>query len=106
MRSLLERLNSPVAVLVVLVLFLVVDGFLFYRYQQSLQTPGSDVGTPSVGETTSSLQGEPTTAKTTPAPEKGATTAKKTTASEKTTPSKAAKAASEVRGAKGNRWFH
>ena len=29
----LEKLNTPRAVIVVLVLFLGVDGFLFYRYQ-------------------------------------------------------------------------
>ena len=38
MRILLERLNSPIAVAVALVLFLVLDGFLLYRYQQDLQS--------------------------------------------------------------------
>ena len=36
---LLKRLNSPIAVAVALVLFLVLDGFLLYRYQQDLQSP-------------------------------------------------------------------
>ena len=31
-----EKLNTPIAVVVVLVLFLVVDGFLLYRYQRSI----------------------------------------------------------------------
>ncbi len=39
MRLLLERLNSPIAVAVALMLFLVLDGFLLYRYQQDLQSP-------------------------------------------------------------------
>ena len=39
MRLLLERLNSPIAVGVALVLFLVLEGFLLYRYQQALQSP-------------------------------------------------------------------
>jgi len=97
MRPLLAMLNSPAAVLAVLVLFLLVNGFLFYRYQQSLETAGSDVGTPSVEETTSSLKGQPNTAKTTPAQEKESTVAKEPTASKKTTPSGATKQASEVR---------
>jgi len=79
-----------------LVFFLVVNGFLLYGYQQSLQTPESDVGTPSVGETSSSLKGGPTTAKTTPALERGSTVAKETTASKKTKAPRAAKEASEV----------
>ena len=94
--SIFRNLNSPIAVLVVLVFFLVVNGFLLYRYQQSLQTPGSDVGTPSVGETTSSLKEGPTTAKTTPALERGSTVAKETTTSKKTNAPPAAKQASEV----------
>jgi Ethanolamine utilization protein EutJ (predicted chaperonin) len=94
----LRNLNSPVAVLVVLALFLVVNGFLLYRYQQSLQTAESDVGTPLVEEATSSLQGPPTTAKTATALEMGSTVAEETTAKE-TTSSQAAKRASEVRAA-------
>ena len=81
MRFLFERLNSPIAVLVILAFFLIVDGFLLYRYQQSLQTTGGDVGSPLVREGTSFLEVGPTTAKTTPAQERESTTAKETTAS-------------------------
>jgi cytoskeletal protein RodZ len=35
----LERLNSPVVLVVAVAVFLVLDGFLLYRYQQSLQSP-------------------------------------------------------------------
>jgi len=38
-RLLLERLNSPMAVAVALVLFLVLEGFLLSSYQQPLQSP-------------------------------------------------------------------
>ena len=34
------KLNSPIVVAVVFVFFLAVDGFLFYRYQQSLHSAG------------------------------------------------------------------
>ncbi len=36
--SFLDKLNSPLVVAVVLVVLLILDGFLFYRYQQSLQS--------------------------------------------------------------------
>ena len=36
--SFLDKLNSLAAVAVVLVVFLILDGFLFYRYQQSLRS--------------------------------------------------------------------
>ncbi len=39
--SFLEKLNSPAVAAVVLVVFVLLDGFLFYRYQQSLQSPGN-----------------------------------------------------------------
>ncbi len=35
-------MNSPVVVAVVLVVFLILDGFLFYRYQQSTQSTRND----------------------------------------------------------------
>ncbi len=35
-RFLFEKLNTPIAVIIALALALAVDGFLFYRYQQSL----------------------------------------------------------------------
>jgi len=38
-RLLLDRLNSPIAVALALVLFLVLEGYLLYRYQQALQSP-------------------------------------------------------------------
>jgi hypothetical protein len=40
--SFLEKLNRPAAVAVVLVTFLIVDGLLFYRYQQSLRSAQND----------------------------------------------------------------
>jgi hypothetical protein len=39
---LLERLNSAIAVAVVLMVFLALNGFLFYRYQQALQSTGDE----------------------------------------------------------------
>ena len=63
-----EKLNTPVAVVVTLVLFLIVNGFLFYRYQQLLPSPesiaatqpSSEVNLLSANDTSSSL-GEGTT---------------------------------------------
>lgn len=46
----IEKLNTPVATVVVLVLVLVVNGFLFYRYQQSLRSP-ANFGAAAVEET-------------------------------------------------------
>ena len=40
--SLLEKLNSPWVVVLVLAVFLILDGFLFYRYQQSLRSMQND----------------------------------------------------------------
>ena len=40
--SLLEKLNSPLVVVLVLAVFLILDGFLFYRYQQSLRSMQND----------------------------------------------------------------
>jgi hypothetical protein len=65
-----KKLNTPVAVVVILVLFLVVDGFLFYRYQQLLPSPesiaaaqpNSEVDLLSAKETSSSLSEGTTTA--------------------------------------------
>jgi hypothetical protein len=42
LNRLLEKLNRPTAVAVVLVAFLIVDGLLFYRYQQSLHSAAND----------------------------------------------------------------
>ncbi len=40
--SFLDKLNSPKAVAVVLVFCLTLNGFLFYHYQQSLQSTGNN----------------------------------------------------------------
>ena len=66
-----EKLNTPVTVIVVLVLFLVVDGFLLYRYQRSIPDSanvsatqlGSVPAKPLAEETSTLLSGqeEPTT---------------------------------------------
>ena len=52
----LRKLNSPVGVLVMLALFLTINGFLLYRYQQSLQYAGSSEDTPPIEQTTRSSQ--------------------------------------------------
>jgi hypothetical protein len=68
--SLLERLNSPIAVAVVLVLFLSLDGFLFYRYQQAWQSTADEAANAPVEEAPPSLEEESTAAEeTTPSPE-------------------------------------
>jgi cytoskeletal protein RodZ len=62
---LLERLNSPIALVVAVTVFLVLDGLLLYRYQQSLRSTEKSASDAPVEETTSSLGAEPTTAKET-----------------------------------------
>ena len=72
-----EKLNSPIVVSVVLVLFLVVDGYLLYRHQRFILdaanvsvTPPDTVPASSLTEETSTLlleQEEPTTASETTA---------------------------------------
>jgi hypothetical protein len=42
---LIEKLNTPFVVVPVLVLFLALDGFLFYRYQQALQSTAEEGAT-------------------------------------------------------------
>jgi cytoskeletal protein RodZ len=61
----LERLNSPVVLVVAVAVFLVLDGFLLYRYQQSLQSTGGSASDIPVEETSFSPKGEPTQAKET-----------------------------------------
>jgi cytoskeletal protein RodZ len=61
----LERLNSPVVLVVAVAVFLVLDGFLLYRYQQSLQSTGGGASDTPVEETSFSTKGEPTQAKET-----------------------------------------
>jgi Domain of unknown function (DUF4115) len=51
-----EKLTTPIAVVVVLVFFLVVDGFLFYRYQQSLTESLGTVYTTTTEEEAKYLQ--------------------------------------------------
>ncbi len=63
----LERLNSPVVFVIALAVFLILDGLLLYRYQQTLQsTAGSASDTPV--EETSALP-EAASVATTPAEE-------------------------------------
>ena len=58
----LERLNSPIALVIAVTVFLVLDGLLLYRYQQSLRsTEGSASNAPVEEEASSSLGVEPTT---------------------------------------------
>ena len=79
---LLERLNSPIAFAVVLMVFLVLDGFLFYRYQQALQSTGDETANAPVEEASLSLDKEPTeTEETSSSIEEEPTTAEETTSS-------------------------
>ena len=48
--SFLDKLNSPAAVAVVVVVFLILDGFLFYRHQQNLRSTGNDASNAQVSE--------------------------------------------------------
>ena len=75
--SFLEKLNRPAAVAVVLVAFLILDGLLFYRYQQSLRSAQKNdaaVNAPAGGEvaeqttTTASIAEETTTTSSPPPP--------------------------------------
>jgi cytoskeleton protein RodZ len=79
----LERLNSPIVVVAALVVFLVLDGFLLYRYQQSLQSTRGGASNAPVEEASPSPKVEPTTAEETTAALKGGPT----TAEETTSPS-------------------
>ncbi len=78
----LERLNSPIALVIAVTVFLVLDGLLLYRYQQSLRSTEESASNAPVEETTSSLGAEATTAKETTSPlAVEPTTAKETTSS-------------------------
>jgi cytoskeletal protein RodZ len=79
---LLERLNSPIAFAVALVLFLVLDGFLFYRYQQALQSTEDEVANPPVEDASASLKDE-----TTVTEETSSSVEEEPTVPEETTPS-------------------
>lgn len=61
----LERLNSPIALVVAVTVFLVLDGLLLYRYQQSLRSAEESASDAPVEETTLSLGAKSTTAKET-----------------------------------------
>ena len=79
---LLERLNSPIAFAVVLMVFLVLDGFLFYRYQQVLQSTGDETANAPFEEASLSLEEEPTeTEETSSSIEEEPTAAEETTSS-------------------------
>jgi cytoskeletal protein RodZ len=71
--SFLDKLNSPAVVAVVLVVFLILDGFLFYRYQQPLRSTANDASDAQVSEiaieTTSEIANETTSQRTTSAEE-------------------------------------
>ncbi len=58
--SFLDKLNSPVVLAVVLVVFLVLDGFLFYRYQQSLRSTGEGATNAQVEEMAKETTASPT----------------------------------------------
>jgi cytoskeletal protein RodZ len=78
----LERLNSPVVLAVAVVVFLVLDGFLLYRYQQSLQSTEKSASNAPIQETTSSPKAETTPIEeTTSSPKIEPTPAKETTSS-------------------------
>jgi len=79
---LLERLNTPKAVAVVLVLFLSLDSFLFYRYQQALQSAAYEVANAPVEEASPSLEEESTVTE-----ETSSSVEEEPTAAEETTPS-------------------
>ena len=81
----LERLNSPVVLVVAVAVFLVLDGFLLYRYQQSLQSTGRSASDAPVEEASFSPKGEPTQAKETTSSSSRAE--EPTTAEETTSPS-------------------
>lgn len=79
----LERLNSPTVLVAAVVVFLVLDGFLLYKYQQSLRSAGEITPDAPVEEASSSPKTEPTAAKeTTSSVEAEPTTAEETTSSE------------------------
>jgi cytoskeletal protein RodZ len=81
----LERLNSPVVLVVAVAVFLVLDGFLLYRYQQSLQSTGRSASDAPVEEASFSPKGEPTQAKETTSSSSSSSRAEEPTAAEETT---------------------
>jgi cytoskeletal protein RodZ len=65
MNTAIERLNSPIAVVVVLVLFLAIDGFLLYRYQQTLHSTENEAANTSLEETSAPAEDESSAAEET-----------------------------------------
>ncbi len=63
--SFLDKLNSPAVVAVVLVVFLILDGFLFISYQQTLRSTANDASNAQVSE----IANETTSQRTTSAEE-------------------------------------
>ena len=61
---LLRRLNSPIGFAIALMVFVALNGFLFYRYQQSLQSTGDDEPANAPVEQTSPSAAEETTSPT------------------------------------------
>jgi hypothetical protein len=66
----LERLNSPIALVVALTVFLVLDGLLLYRYQQSLRSTEGGAPNAPVEEGTSSQGAGSTTVRETTLPQR------------------------------------
>ena len=78
----LERLNSPTVLVVAVVVFLILDGFLLYRYQQSLQSTEQSTPNAPTQETTAPSKAETTpTEKTASSPKVEPTSAEEETTS-------------------------
>ena len=83
----LERLNSPIALVVALTVFLVLDGLLLYRYQQSLRSTEGGASNAPVEEGTSPLGAGSTTVSETTLPQRERpTTEEETSPVEETSP--------------------
>lgn len=96
----LERLNSPTVFVVAVVVFLALDGFLLYRYQQSLRSIGESASDAPVEEVSSPPKAEPTKAEeTTSSPEAELTTAEETTISSSSEDEDGVRMVVEVAGA-------
>jgi cytoskeleton protein RodZ len=83
----LERLNSPVVFAVAVAVFLILDGFLLYRYQQSLQSTTGSASSVPVEVTSSSPKVETTPAEETTSSPKARSTKARSTLPEETTSS-------------------
>ena len=99
-----DRLNTPRAVAVALAFFLLVDGFLFYRYQQQLEgdnaiRPIIDAKSVAAEETIASVEQEPDISDepTAPVEEQEPATKAKTSVPEVSVPTPTEEAADAVR---------